>query len=175
MLLGKRPRRPSLRRTTSLTEFTLDLSGLEENPATSDAGAGQNVMKERQKAVVQEGSAARKNQPGFGGGFEPTDGFDYRLMATMSPRTTTRRNLGDLLETSHFLKTCSLCKRRLVPGRDIYMYRGDTAFCSLECRQKQMNKDETKEEKCAVASKKDAPNTGGSESSPNKGETVAAA
>ncbi|XP_043708341.1 FCS-Like Zinc finger 5-like [Telopea speciosissima] len=175
MLLGKRPRRPSMRRTTSLTEFTLDLSGLEDSSATSDMTTAENTMKDRQKVVVQEGPAARKNQPaGFGGGFGPTDGFDYRLMATVSPRPTHRKNLSDLMETSQFLRACNLCKRRLGPGRDIYMYRGDSAFCSLECRQQQMNKDERKE-KCAVASKKDSPNTGGSESSPSKGETVAAA
>ncbi|GMI67907.1 hypothetical protein like AT1G22160 [Hibiscus trionum] len=46
-----------------------------------------------------------------------------------------------------FLRSCWLCTRRLAPGRDVYMYRGDTAFCSLECREKQMKKDERKEKK----------------------------
>ncbi|KAJ4966554.1 hypothetical protein NE237_018403 [Protea cynaroides] len=158
MLLGKRPRRPSMRRTTSLTEFTLDLSSIEGAPAISDAAAG------------QEPPAIKRNQLGVG----PTDGFDYRLMATVSPRTTVRKNLNDYVATAHFLRACNLCKRRLCPGRDIYMYRGDSAFCSLECRQQQMNKDERKE-KCGLASKKDAPMAAGSESSPSKGETMAAA
>ncbi|MCD7451944.1 hypothetical protein HAX54_014208 [Datura stramonium] len=48
-------------------------------------------------------------------------------------------------ETAHFLTTCGLCNRRLPPCRDIYMYRGDTAFCSMECREQQMKKDERKE------------------------------
>lgn len=34
-----------------------------------------------------------------------------------------RRKSVDFLETANFLKACFLCKRRLIPGRDIYMYR----------------------------------------------------
>ncbi|KAK4354652.1 hypothetical protein RND71_026846 [Anisodus tanguticus] len=57
----------------------------------------------------------------------------------------TRRKSVDFVETAYFLRACSLCERQLIPGHDIYMYRGDSAFCSLDCRQKQMNQDERKE------------------------------
>ncbi|KAF8084637.1 hypothetical protein N665_0709s0014 [Sinapis alba] len=43
-----------------------------------------------------------------------------------------------------FLRTCSLCNRNLCHRHDIYMYRGDNAFCSLECREKQIKLDERK-------------------------------
>ncbi|CAL4978986.1 unnamed protein product [Urochloa decumbens] len=33
-----------------------------------------------------------------------------------------------------FLQRCFLCRRELADGRDIYIYRGDRAFCSEECR-----------------------------------------
>ncbi|TKY51173.1 hypothetical protein E2542_SST22683 [Spatholobus suberectus] len=33
-----------------------------------------------------------------------------------------------------FLSVCFHCKRNLGPGKDIYMYRGERAFCSNECR-----------------------------------------
>ncbi|KAH7365798.1 hypothetical protein KP509_18G047000 [Ceratopteris richardii] len=33
-----------------------------------------------------------------------------------------------------FMSACFLCGRRLRLGMDIYMYRGDRAFCSCECR-----------------------------------------
>lgn len=52
-------------------------------------------------------------------------------------------------EAAHFLQACFLCKRRLGPGRDIYMYRGDAAFCSAECRNEQIVIDELKEKCCA--------------------------
>ncbi|KAI4383492.1 hypothetical protein MLD38_009325 [Melastoma candidum] len=45
---------------------------------------------------------------------------------------------------AHFLEACGLCKRRLFPGRDIYMLRGDTAFCSLECREQMMKQEKRK-------------------------------
>ncbi|XP_020243570.1 uncharacterized protein LOC109821826 [Asparagus officinalis] len=44
--------------------------------------------------------------------------------------------------TSPFLEYCYLCRQRLLEGRDIYMYRGDRAFCSEECRCKQIFLDE---------------------------------
>ncbi|XP_043687417.1 FCS-Like Zinc finger 3-like [Telopea speciosissima] len=149
----------------------MDLSNPEEAPATFDSIV-QNAMKERQKVVGHEGSS-RRNQQGSGGTGFGSDGFDYRLMAaTISPRTTHKRNFSNFIETPQFL--CNLCKRCLGPVRDIYMYRGDSAFCSLEHRQQQINLEERKE-KCALASKKDASTTAGSKSSPSKGETVAAA
>ncbi|CAL9763688.1 unnamed protein product [Musa acuminata subsp. burmannicoides] len=43
---------------------------------------------------------------------------------------------------SHFLERCYLCRRRLQQGNDIYMYRGDRAFCSVECRNRQIFMDE---------------------------------
>ncbi|KAL4353536.1 hypothetical protein GQ457_06G043470 [Hibiscus cannabinus] len=45
-------------------------------------------------------------------------------------------------QTSPFLRSCCLCNRRLAPARDIFMYRGDTAFCSERCRALQMKQDE---------------------------------
>ncbi|KAL5713120.1 hypothetical protein ACHQM5_015228 [Ranunculus cassubicifolius] len=41
-----------------------------------------------------------------------------------------------------FLDECFLCKQRLFPGNDIFMYNGDRAFCSMECRFRQIATDE---------------------------------
>ncbi|XP_050870301.1 FCS-Like Zinc finger 15 isoform X2 [Lathyrus oleraceus] len=48
------------------------------------------------------------------------------------------------MEQQHttFLELCFLCRKRLLPGKDIYMYKGDRAFCSVECRCKQIFMDE---------------------------------
>ncbi|CAL0306935.1 unnamed protein product [Lupinus luteus] len=48
--------------------------------------------------------------------------------------------------TSTFLSSCHLCRNKL-HGKDIYMYRGEKAFCSSECRSNQIMMDECKE-KC---------------------------
>ncbi|KAE8678488.1 poly(U)-specific endoribonuclease-B-like [Hibiscus syriacus] len=45
----------------------------------------------------------------------------------------------------HFLDACFLCKNPLGANRDIFMYRGDTPFCSEECRQEEIETDEAME------------------------------
>ncbi|KAF9610306.1 hypothetical protein IFM89_021976 [Coptis chinensis] len=148
MLLGKRPR-PHIKRTTSITEFTVDLGYLEETDL-------QNSLNDQQQQQQQQNQI----------------GLERFMNKNQSPRTL-RRNSAEFVETAHFLRACGLCNRRLAPGRDIYMYRGDTPFCSLECRQQQMNQDERKE-KCSLASNKETSSTVESEAS-SKGGSIAAA
>lgn len=45
----------------------------------------------------------------------------------------------------HFLDSCCRCKSRLHVGDDVYMYKGDTPFCSDHCRQLQILIDEVEE------------------------------
>ncbi|KAF9605108.1 hypothetical protein IFM89_013778 [Coptis chinensis] len=42
----------------------------------------------------------------------------------------------------NFLSFCYNCKKKLGEGKDIYMYRGEKAFCSRECRYQEMLFDE---------------------------------
>ncbi|KAK4769754.1 hypothetical protein SAY87_030286 [Trapa incisa] len=58
----------------------------------------------------------------------------------ISPRYEDRHR-----QQPHFLESCFLCKRSLGINRDIFMYRGDTAFCSEDCRQEQIDMDEAKD------------------------------
>ncbi|KAL8171135.1 hypothetical protein V2J09_022939 [Rumex salicifolius] len=44
-----------------------------------------------------------------------------------------------------FLSFCHACKKNLDHGKDIYMYRGEKAFCSDECRHQEMIMEEMKE------------------------------
>ncbi|GMI82868.1 FCS like zinc finger 6 [Hibiscus trionum] len=161
MMVGKRPRpRPPMKRTTSLTEITFDLN----TSCNVEAPPFKNHPK-------QDAGVWGPHIQANGGG--DSGGLDQRLLAAVSPRVH-RRHSADFMETPHFLRSCGLCRRRLVPGRDIYMYRGDSAFCSLECRQQQMNQDE-KKEICSVASKKHAAASSAARSAVSaKGETVAA-
>lgn len=73
-----------------------------------------------------------------------------------SPRKASLRNLSSFSRSGrffngryeeqqpHFLDACFLCKKPL-GNRDIFMYRGDTPFCSEECRAEQIDIDEAKE------------------------------
>ncbi|XP_071699037.1 FCS-Like Zinc finger 14-like [Rutidosis leptorrhynchoides] len=49
---------------------------------------------------------------------------------------------------SGFLNSCHLCNKRL-QGKDIFMYRGETAFCSPECRSRQIAMDERPDKYCS--------------------------
>nr|VDD28111.1 unnamed protein product [Brassica oleracea] len=53
---------------------------------------------------------------------------------------------GNCYLSSGFLEHCFLCRKKLLPEKDIYMYKGDRAFCSVECRSKQMTMDEDVEQ-----------------------------
>jgi endogenous inhibitor of DNA gyrase (YacG/DUF329 family) len=41
----------------------------------------------------------------------------------------------------HALDACALCSKPLARNSDIFMYKGDTPFCSEECRGEQMQLD----------------------------------
>ncbi|XP_077242930.1 FCS-Like Zinc finger 3-like [Tasmannia lanceolata] len=63
-----------------------------------------------------------------------------------SPRSSSSRFYhSPCEEPPHFLQACFFCKKTLGENRDIFMYRGDTPFCSEECRQEQIDIDEAKE------------------------------
>lgn len=160
MLLGKRPR-PPIRRTTSMTEFA---------PVDLDA-------------MIMD--AVDAPQPSDPSSHQPQQEIDWlsrghvaSSAGVLSPRNSYRRSSGDFrgMEMAPFLKACGLCKRRLGPGRDIYMYRGEVAFCSLECRQQLITQEERKEKRALSSIKIGTqPAAAGPEASGNTGETVAAA
>ncbi|KAI3447237.1 hypothetical protein Pfo_003902 [Paulownia fortunei] len=56
------------------------------------------------------------------------------------------------IPASDFLSSCHLCQKKL-QGEDIYMYRGEKAFCSTECRYRQIVMDERKEKCSSKASR----------------------
>ncbi|KAF8034003.1 hypothetical protein BT93_C0318 [Corymbia citriodora subsp. variegata] len=69
---------------------------------------------------------------------------------------------GPVFQTLDFLNSCQFCGKKL-HGEDIYMYRGEKAFCSAECRSTQIMKDERKEQ-C----RSEAPRAAGRSGSPQQ-------
>ncbi|KAK8683123.1 hypothetical protein V6N13_039190 [Hibiscus sabdariffa] len=55
-----------------------------------------------------------------------------------------------------FLTYCHLCKKEL-HGLDIFMYRGEKAFCSAECRDKQITNDDNHKQICGAEARKGKP------------------
>ncbi|KAJ6847421.1 uncharacterized protein M6B38_277960 [Iris pallida] len=141
MLMGKRPR-PHMRRTTSMTGFELD--------------------------VVDPMEVADAPQPSDPQGEWLAVGRVAGAVASRSRGSSSRRNSGDFvaIDIAPFLKNCGLCSRRLRPGKDIYMYRGEIAFCSLECREQQIMNDERIEKRALTVTKSETPSSAtGSEAS----------
>ncbi|KAH6769674.1 hypothetical protein C2S52_014477 [Perilla frutescens var. hirtella] len=84
---------------------------------------------------------------------------------------TTPPSLSNFSSACGFLENCFLCKHKLMPGKDIYMYKGDKAFCSVECRYRQIFMDEeeggcTIEYTCSLAATS-SPAASASSSSPS--------
>ncbi|KAI7738604.1 hypothetical protein M8C21_011465 [Ambrosia artemisiifolia] len=73
----------------------------------------------------------------------PTTGFGYPYYS----RSGTFINGMFQEQQPHYLDSCSLCNKPLGRNRDIFMYRGDIPFCSVECREEQIEIDESKEKK----------------------------
>ncbi|AEE87120.1 hypothetical protein (DUF581) [Arabidopsis thaliana] len=115
MLLGNRPR-PQMQRTASITRITIEVDG--DQTAGQDSDVSMTVV----------------------------DGGENYAQRFLSPVNHQRneRKYGGRSSPSSFLVNCGFCKRGLAPGRDIYMYKGDAAFCSIECREQQMEHDEGK-------------------------------
>ncbi|XP_074569216.1 FCS-Like Zinc finger 7-like [Curcuma longa] len=133
MLLGKRSS-PPMKRTASSMEFP----------------AGVLFDVEAPQPVVQDGSISGQLFDLRWGAEEVGQRSPSRYAGSMpSPRG----RLGGAVDfsglpgTESFLRACGLCNRSLGPGRDAYIYRGEIAFCSLECRQQRINLDERKEKR----------------------------
>ncbi|KAF5732839.1 hypothetical protein HS088_TW17G00372 [Tripterygium wilfordii] len=72
----------------------------------------------------------------------------------------------------HFLESCFLCRKPLGCNADIFMYRGNTPFCSKECRQEQMEIDEAKEKSWKRSSASSSSSPGSIRKADPKNKTV---
>ncbi|KAF5743818.1 hypothetical protein HS088_TW08G00406 [Tripterygium wilfordii] len=63
------------------------------------------------------------------------------LRPTQKPVSSNRSSSSEYC----FLKSCHLCNKELCLDKDVYMYRGDEGFCSIECRDRKIYLDEMEE------------------------------
>ncbi|CAD6249909.1 unnamed protein product [Miscanthus lutarioriparius] len=76
-----------------------------------------------------------------------TDGGSAKAEDSRSPTSATARGAPSMFcvpdteaeEPNSFLDECTLCRKALCG--DIFMYRGDTPFCSDDCRREQIEMD----------------------------------
>ncbi|KAF5738729.1 hypothetical protein HS088_TW13G01630 [Tripterygium wilfordii] len=77
--------------------------------------------------------------------------------SSSSSSTSKRLSQSSSFPVPTFLEHCFLCRQKLLPGKDIYMYKGDRAFCSVECRCRQIFMDEEEslsKKNCSLAAMK---------------------
>ncbi|KAJ8501239.1 hypothetical protein OPV22_011791 [Ensete ventricosum] len=132
--LSRKRPRAPIRRTTSMKQFSA-----EDLAAVEGIRRRHNDFLQRERRMV----AAASDAP---------------------PRSIHRRSFSDVWATTKFLMTCGLCNRRLGPGFDTFIYRGEISFCSFECRQHKMNQDELRDKGLMVKSKKRDATTDGQSS-----------
>ncbi|KAJ1289453.1 hypothetical protein BS78_02G165300 [Paspalum vaginatum] len=158
-MVGKRERgcKNPMRRTTSMTEFAPP----EALAAVVEDEEAPALLPAANSSSSGHGGGQQDWLSSFGGGPGGAAAQQdwlaaYRARAAPA-RAGLRRNSADYsaVETAAFLRACGLCRRRLGPGRDTFMYKGESAFCSLECRERHITQEEWKD-KCAVTSVKDA-------------------
>lgn len=90
---------------------------------------------------------------------------DYTCVITHGPNPKTTHIYGDCIVkcdgdvlsrsadderkklsiTNAFLSLCYSCNKKLEEGKDIYIYRGEKSFCSMECRSREILIDEAME------------------------------
>jgi len=93
------------------------------------------------RVYYDDGNFTRKNSSNIG--------FDTEIVKkhgrVMFEISSTRVSDDDVdFPDSDFLSFCCHCRKTL-HGKDVYMYRGEKAFCSTECRHVEIVKDERKE------------------------------
>ncbi|KAL6878455.1 hypothetical protein ACP4OV_012625 [Aristida adscensionis] len=104
------------------------LAALETQPSSSAAAPVSIARRAARLEVSELGCSGRcpTSLCGGGGGGASTAAAAFRV--------------------AEFLACCDMCRRPL-DGKDIFMYRGERAFCSMECRYHAIVSDEFQEEK----------------------------
>lgn len=125
----------------------LPASPLERNPLSPKGwkkrdsdGVGLSIVAKLDSSAVCCGGAVRRRKILVSTGTVPIAiGSSWAAEAGISgkPAGTAGRDFP----VADFLSCCYLCRKRL-QGKDIFMYRGEKAFCSEECRYQQISSDE---------------------------------
>ncbi|EAZ42692.1 hypothetical protein OsJ_27260 [Oryza sativa Japonica Group] len=171
MMMGKRGgRKNPMRRTTSMTEFAPPVDVLvggrvaDEAEAEAEADEATELEVSGGGEVEEEDAAVEEASYGWFGAGADGAGVRADWLAAYRARAAPalaglRRNSADFsaVETAAFSRLWPL-QPPPRPRPRHFMYKGDTAFCSLECRQQHITHEEWKEKRAlAIATAAAAP------------------
>ncbi|KAJ4888604.1 hypothetical protein Rs2_28352 [Raphanus sativus] len=123
-------------------ELASSLSDMEAG-FSSNRGNSQNDNVSSPFSYVRMNSFSKNTNSYYNNYHHPS--YYHHQYSVSSPRSIFSGRFDN--QQPHFLDSCFLCMKPLGDNRDIYMYRGDTPFCSEECRQEQIERDEAEEKK----------------------------
>ncbi|CAI0465918.1 unnamed protein product [Linum tenue] len=113
------------------TMFGSDNSGLDASPPPRVFTAGEMELSEDYTCVISHGPIPKT-----------THIFDDCIVdaccGVFSLDPSVKEASDDFYPSESFLSYCDNCRKDLGQGKDIYMYRGEKAFCSRECRYQEM-------------------------------------
>ncbi|XP_022954133.1 protein MARD1-like [Cucurbita moschata] len=109
-------------------------------PPTVDGGGsgGSGLMTVKEMEVCEEYTCVRRHGPNA----KTTHIFDNFVVKSFVDYDSQKK------KNNEFLSFCFTCNNTLHLTNDIYIYRGDKAFCSQECRNQEMLLDEQQEDSC---------------------------
>ncbi|XAR51097.1 hypothetical protein NMG60_11005633 [Bertholletia excelsa] len=148
---------------TGKTMFSQNFTRSSPIPVRPSTGCGRKVWEETDPDSLEDYTFVTRHEPNkasttrvycegveYGkAGLDRRGNFYRAPVFDISPARFS--DAGDV-PTADFLSSCHLCHKKLL-GKDIYMYRGEKAFCSTECRYRQIVMDERKEQCSSEASR----------------------
>ncbi|VAH86835.1 unnamed protein product [Triticum turgidum subsp. durum] len=95
---------------------------------------------------------------------QPSPRRQQRPALAVLRRSSVRSTAADLQESSgcrpflglEFLKCCLCCCKKIDGDMDVFVYKGEQAFCSAECRSQQIAREERREIEILVRKRHDA-------------------
>lgn len=152
-MLGKRPHQ--IQRTTSMSQLRVPPGARPRTPARDFVQKVRKPADTHPKLAHQE-ALHLEAEPPHAASFH-VDTLSPMIHAHTGPLQSSSPWISPPLLTKHlifesFLDVCYSCKKPLGHGRDIFMYRGDAAFCSEDCRWRQIASDDERRQKCSMSS-----------------------
>ncbi|KAG0549482.1 hypothetical protein BDA96_01G259900 [Sorghum bicolor] len=106
--------------------------GLPPAAATVLTSTGQRIRPCRSSASPESSVLSAREV------MEASEDYTRVIARGPNPRTTHIFDDGVVVVEDEFLRWCHGCSKDLGRGNDIFMYRGEMAFCSHECRYREM-------------------------------------
>lgn len=128
-----------------------DKNDNDDNPSATDQGCFENCWKGLHQPILELSPSSGKTRKSSRSEEQSKKSSVFIMLVASSPAVPPGSHHHGLTaehsasKTMDFLSSCNLCGCSLGEGQDVFMYSGDRAFCSMECRYQQIVTDERKE------------------------------